>query len=107
MFHVPLELLNGRDVYVRSAALQLRSIMTAKLGSIVRSTGRVRHVWSARGLVLIDEENFELDMGSWGGCLVLGIQPSFHSCDLDLKYSLEVAAGISLGESEEIQVSLG
>lgn len=105
LFYVPAELLSGREVYIRSAIAHLRSKMTARLGAVTRSTVQSRHVWSARGMIPVDKEDFELDMGSWGGCVVLHAQPTFRSCGLDLEYWLEVAAGISLGSSEEVRVS--
>lgn len=105
-FYVPPELLNEREVYIRSVIAHLRSKITAKLGPVTRSAVRSSHVCSARGLIPVTKTDFEVDMGAWGGCIILDAHPSFQSCGLDLAYSLEVAAGISVGKTEDVRVSL-
>lgn len=106
VLHVPPELLEGENIYLRSAVMQLKSSVTTIVGTISGSSTETHDLWSCRGRVHLDKRRLELDSGTWGSCIVLDTWPTCTSCVLDLKHAIEVVAGISRGDDQEIQVTI-
>ncbi|KAH7007735.1 hypothetical protein EDB80DRAFT_778098 [Ilyonectria destructans] len=103
VLHVPPELLEGENIYLRSAVMQLKSSVTTVVGTVSGSSTETHHLWSCRGRVHLDKRRWELDSGAWGSCIVLDTWPTCTSCALDLKHAIEVVAGISRGDDQDIQ----
>ncbi|KAH6971190.1 hypothetical protein BKA56DRAFT_132929 [Ilyonectria sp. MPI-CAGE-AT-0026] len=103
VLHVPPELLEGENIYLRSAVMQLKSSVTTIVGTVSGSSTETHDLWSCRGRVHLDKRRLELDSGAWGSCVVLDTWPTCTSCVLDLKHAIEVVAGISRGDDQEIQ----
>ncbi len=104
VLHVPAELLEGDSIYLRSVTVHLKSSVAAVAGKISGSSTETAHCWSSGGRIPIDKEHFELESGVWGALTVFNALPTCTSCMLDLTHEVEVTAGISRGDSEEIQV---
>ncbi|KAH6973970.1 hypothetical protein EDB80DRAFT_768824 [Ilyonectria destructans] len=104
ILHTPPELLDGENIYIRSVEAQLRSCIKAKVGQITQSVTETQHGWNVQALFYVNKEHFELDLGAWGQYLVLNALSTCTSCVLDLTHSLRIAAGISIGGSDETQL---
>lgn len=101
--HTPSEAV-GR-IFVRQVNMSFRTSTT----TIVDSTSqRVDEQYTGTimsGATSVDSEILKLDSGTWGRLFMPNLRPTFQSCLMQIKHSVEISVGISIGPEGLIQVS--
>lgn len=103
LLHTPQELLRYK-IYVRSVEIELRTSVTAYPGIIPRQVTETRPLSGLRGMVCIDKEHLEVDLGSMGNFFIFDSQPTCMSHIFQLIYSVTTIVGLSRGFEKALQV---
>ncbi|KAL7943357.1 hypothetical protein V8C42DRAFT_328839 [Trichoderma barbatum] len=100
LVHTPSEVVG--KIFIRKASIYFITSTTTVVGSICR---RVDEAFSGAGIsgaIPIDSERSAFDSGAWGQLSKLNLQPSFESCVMQIKHSVEIRVGVSIGPEGSI-----
>lgn len=105
IFHIPLELLHGNDLYLSSITVLLKSCTLVSSGTRSFALTETEFRCFFRSRIRLDQGCFEVDSGLWGIIDVTHMLPTFSSSLLKLEYGIEAVGRIAKGNGE-IRVSL-
>ncbi len=104
ILRTPVEMLQSGNLYVRSIGIKVLASVTTYLELSPRQLRNSSPGSTIHGVVRIDKEELELDLGAWGGLLVVDFNSTFETCSLHVSHSIEIGIGISQGLEGNIHV---
>lgn len=104
LVHTPSEVVG--KIFVRTVNTNIRTSTTTVVGSISRRVDEKCSGSSISKVIPVDSEILELDSGACGRFFMLNLRPTFESCVMQIKHSLEIRVGISIGPEDNIYVRL-
>ncbi|KAL7930309.1 hypothetical protein V8C35DRAFT_313522 [Trichoderma chlorosporum] len=100
LLHIPEEMVG--KIFVRTATINFRTSTVTTVASVVRRVDEHYSGASLSGNILVKSEQLAFDSGAWGRRFKLNLKPTFESCVMQIKNSVEIKVGISLGPQSSI-----
>ncbi|KAL7959276.1 hypothetical protein V8C34DRAFT_304081 [Trichoderma compactum] len=100
ILHTPPEIVG--KIFIQTANITFKSSTTTVVGSVTRRVDEQYLGASTLGAIPVDSERLVLDSGTWERLFELNLKPSFESCVMHIKHSVEIKVGISIGSERSI-----
>ncbi|KAL7904690.1 hypothetical protein GGI35DRAFT_484209 [Trichoderma velutinum] len=98
--HTPSEIVG--QIFIRTANIIIKTSTTTVVGSVTRRVDEQCSGASTFGAIPVLSERLVLDSGDWERLFKLDLKPSFESCVMQIKHSVEIKVGISIGSEGSI-----
>ncbi|PNP59773.1 hypothetical protein THARTR1_00652 [Trichoderma harzianum] len=100
ILHTPPEIVG--KIFIRTANITFKTSTTTVVESITRRVEEQCPGASTSGTIPVDSESLVFDSGAWERLFILNLKPSFESCVMQIKHSVEIKVGISIGSEGSI-----
>ncbi|KKP05825.1 hypothetical protein THAR02_02109 [Trichoderma harzianum] len=100
ILHTPPEIVG--KIFVRKADIIFKTSTTTVVESVTRRVDEQFLGASTCGTFPVNSERLVLDSGTWERLFRLNLKPSFESCVMQIKHSVEIKVGISIGSEGSI-----